>query len=346
MENNFKIKNIIGILVILLTAITALTSCGKGLDKSYNISQNPKPFKIRLAYFGELHELPLFAALERGFFKKDGIDAVLVKTDYDSFVEGLKSKTLDGGGCDFRIFQSIEKGLDVKLVAGIHGICTQIITSKQSSINSVRDLNGKTIGVEAIGNAPMVITSLLLKNNDIDPLNKVRWEVFNSTEKLKEALNEKRIDAIAILKSQNPNKANDGEKVIYSSLGASDTSHSHKGFEHFYAGFAGLRGDIVLNDDKKAFYITRAWLKAAEWVQTHQQEAIKLAVSKNYINGDLKKNESLAGYLMWSPGVRYAKKNIEVYIDEQIRLNLLGPGFIDKKPIDQIFVKVLPDFRG
>lgn len=346
MENNFKIKNTIGILVILFIAITALTSCGKDMDKSYNISQNPRPFKIRLAYFGELNELPLFAALERGFFKKDGIDAVLVKTDYDSFVKGLESKTLDGGGCDFRIFQSIEKGLDIKLVAGLHGICTQITASKESSIKSVRDLNHKAIGVEAMGNASMVITSLLLRNNDIDPLNNIRWKVYNSIEKLKEALNDKIIDAIAIPESQNPNKANDGEKVIYSSLGASDISHSHKGFEHFYAGFAGLRGDIALNDDKKSFYIIRAWLKAAEWVQTHQQEAIKLAVSKNYINEDLKKNESLAGYLMWSPGVRYTRKNIEVYIDEQIRLKLLSPGFSAKKPIDDIFVKVLPDFRG
>jgi NitT/TauT family transport system substrate-binding protein len=346
MENNIKIKNLIGMLVMLTITVNAITGCSNKTDNSYQIGQNPKPFNIKLAYFGDLCELPLFAALEKGFFKKDGIEAALFKSDFDAFAKGLGNKALDGCTCDFQIFRSIEKGLDIKLVAGIHGVCTQIVASKESSLNTIRDLNGKTIGVEGIGNAPTVIASMLLQNNDINPLDKVSWKEYKSIEKLKEALNDKKVDAIAIPESQSSDKNDEGLKVIYSSLGSSSVNHSHKAFQHFYASFIGLSGDFVQEDDKRAFYVTRAWLKAAQWVQNHQQEAIQIAINKNYINGDLKTCESLTNYLMWSPGVRYTKKNIEAYIEQQINLGLLSPGFGDKKPIDDIFVKVLPDFKG
>lgn len=44
---------------------------------------------INVAYLGLTCEAPIFAAYEKGFFKEEGLEPTLIKTDWDGSVRGL-----------------------------------------------------------------------------------------------------------------------------------------------------------------------------------------------------------------------------------------------------------------
>ncbi|MCX7745381.1 MAG: ABC transporter substrate-binding protein [Clostridia bacterium] len=344
-----SIKMIHGYLVLLISLLFLFTGCGQDRVEAFlkgeDVNQNP--FKVKLAVFGELYEAPLYAAVEKGFFKKEGIDVQLIKVDFNTFKNNFSKGLYDGATCDYRIFKAIEEGLDIKLVAGLHGSCMQILAEKNSFIRDIRNLKNKVIGVEALGNAPMTMTSQLLERNGIDPKRKITWKVYPQ-DRLEAALLSKAVDAISIFETgeKEPKNIKDSLKLVYSSSGSSSKGHSHSSFQHFYSSFAGISGRLVLEEPKKSAYMARAWIKAAKWVSENPKEAVKIMVEKKYVGGNLESNTTLFQYYMWSPGVRYAKKNMESYIKQQKILEILGSHVDEKDFLERVYGSILPELSG
>ena len=81
--------------------------------------------KIRVGYIGLTCEAPIYAAVEKGFFKEEGLDPMLVKCDWSNYKDVMAL-----GGFDIThhlvmyFLKPIEQGLDVKFTGGIHrGAC-------------------------------------------------------------------------------------------------------------------------------------------------------------------------------------------------------------------------------
>ena len=60
------------------------TGCNKGSDGT-----SDGPAKVKVCYLGLTCENPIFAAYEFGYFKDEGLDVELVKSDWDSMRDGL-----------------------------------------------------------------------------------------------------------------------------------------------------------------------------------------------------------------------------------------------------------------
>src|SRR5215213_9980323 len=77
--------------------------------------------KVRIGYVGITCEAPIFTAVEKGFFKDEGLDVELVKCDWKNYKDVLAL-----GGYDVThhlvmyFLKPIEQGLDVKFTGGIH----------------------------------------------------------------------------------------------------------------------------------------------------------------------------------------------------------------------------------
>src|SRR2546423_13392414 len=169
-----------------------VTACNKSSDQSSGGSN-----KVRVGYIGLTCEAPIFTAVEKGFFKEEGLDVSLVKCEWANYKDVLAL-----GGYDIThhlvmyFLKPIEQGLDVKFTGGVHRGCLRVQAGVRSSIQSVKDLRGKRIGVPGVGTPPFIFANRVLGANGIDASKDVTWLGFPAGE-LGLALDKGDVDAVA-----------------------------------------------------------------------------------------------------------------------------------------------------
>src|SRR5438132_8476499 len=70
---------------VMLAAAIVGVSCS-GCTRTADTSRDNK---IKICYLGLTCEPPIFVAYENGFFKEEGLDVELIKSDWDSMRDGL-----------------------------------------------------------------------------------------------------------------------------------------------------------------------------------------------------------------------------------------------------------------
>src|SRR6266513_4433524 len=139
--------------------------------------------KVRVGYIGLTCEASIFSAVENGFFKEEGLDVTLIKSDWKTYKDSLAL-----GGYDITqhlvmyFLKPIEQGLDVKFLGGIHTGCLRVQAGVKSNIHSVADLRGKRIAVPGMGTPPFIFATRALSNAGINAAKEVEWKVFPPAE--------------------------------------------------------------------------------------------------------------------------------------------------------------------
>ncbi len=83
-------------------------------------------------------------------FSKYNLDVEFVNfgNSTDVLLEAIATGKADAGvGMALRWLKALEQGFDVKLTAGTHGGCLNLLTAKASPFNGLESLKGQTIGV-------------------------------------------------------------------------------------------------------------------------------------------------------------------------------------------------------
>src|SRR3954466_1332366 len=107
--------------------------------------------KIRVGYIGLTCEAPIFTAVEKGFFKEEGLDVELVRCQWATYKDALALGRFDVTHHLVMYFlKPIEQGLDVKFTGGVHRGCLRVQAGTKGNIYTVEDLKGKTIGVPGL----------------------------------------------------------------------------------------------------------------------------------------------------------------------------------------------------
>src|ERR1051325_1274733 len=243
----------------LTAALTAgallLTSCHRESNSA------PDSGKVRVGYIGLTCEAPIFTAVEKGFFKDEGLDVSLVKCDWKNYKDVLAL-----GGYDVThhlvmyFLKPIEQGLDVKFTGGIHRGCLRVQASTRGNIRSVKDLRGRRIGVPGMGTPPFIFANRVLGANGIDPSKEVTWLVFPAGE-LGLALDKGEVDAVADSEPIGSMLVAQG-KVRNVADQAADAPYNEE-----YCCAVIVNGKFLSRNPKGAAAATRALLKAAKWVE-------------------------------------------------------------------------------
>src|SRR5437764_1600651 len=158
----------------LALAALLFAGCNKNASSSPTASN-----KVRVGYIGLTCEAPIFTAVEKGFFKEEGLDVSLVKCEWANYKDVLAL-----GGFDIThhlvmyFLKPIEQGLDVKFTGGIHRGCLRVQAPINGKINTVADLRGKRIGVPGMGTPPFIFANRVLGAHSIDPAREITWRVF------------------------------------------------------------------------------------------------------------------------------------------------------------------------
>src|ERR1700730_11867562 len=247
--------------LIVITTVSAflLTACKKNTTNAGGSN------KIRVGYIGLTCEAPIFSAVEKGFFKEEGLEVELVKCEWSKYKDVLAL-----GGFDVThhlimyFLKPIEQGLDVKFTAGIHRGCLRVQAATAGNIHSVEDLRGKRIGVPGMGTPPFIFANRVLGAHGIDPSKEITWLVFPAGE-LGLALDKGDVDAVADSAPIGSLLLADG-KVRNVADQAVDEPYKEE-----YCCAVLVNGKFLARNPKAAAGATRALLKGAKWVETNPQ---------------------------------------------------------------------------
>lgn len=306
---------------------------------SLSAAEAKKLTPIKIGYAGGTCEAPFFVALHKGFFKAEGLDPDPVKVDFETLKTGITSGKIDVSVGNFAWFKAIEQGFKVKLTGGLHAGCIQAVTPKNSGINSLKDLKGKIVGIDAIGGGPHIILSSELKKLGINPKTEVQWRVYPPPQ-LATAVDKKEIDAFIVWDPF-------GQKAIEDKgyLRLLDIA-TDKPYSEGFCCYAVVGDKFIEKNRAAATAYTRAILKAAEWIGNNLEETAKIEVDNKYVAADYDTTLKLLKSYKWKPGVKTAEANIKYFIHEQKVQGILDSKTDEAKLLNRIFVKLIPDYKG
>jgi len=297
-------------LVLAIVGVLLPSGCKNGNASSSG--------KVRIAYIGLSCEAPIFVAYEYGFFKEEGLDVELVKTDWDSMKDGLGLGRFDATHTLVAyVLKPIEQGLDVKLTGGIHKGCLRVQAGVKSGIKSVEDLRGKRIATSNMGSPPFIFTNRVLAAHGMDPATDVKWVVFPADAQML-ALDNGQIDAVCDSELIGTLMLNSG-KVRTLVEEAKDPPYNDE-----YCCVVSLSGKFAARDPAAAAKVTRALLKGAAWVHVNPTAAIKMSVEKQYMGSTVEFNSAAISKLSYDPAVDRCRAGLDEQAKDLKRAGLLN----------------------
>ena len=303
-----------------MTKLTIMVCCSAlllaGCKKS---SQSSDSNKVRVGYIGLTCEAPIFTAVEKGYFKEEGLDVSLVKCDWKNYKDVLAL-----GGYDIThhlvmyFLKPIEQGLDVKFTGGIHRGCLRVQASTKGNIKAVADLRGKRIGVPGMGTPPFIFANRVLGANGIDPSKEITWIVFPAGE-LGLALDKGEVDAVADSEPIGSLLLAQG-KVRNVADQAADAPYKDE-----YCCAVLVNGKFLARNPKATAAATRALLRAAKWVEANPKAAAKLSVEAKYLASTVDMNTVAISHLSYVPSVSGAETAVKLASAEMKVAGMLSP---------------------
>ena len=112
--------------------------------------------------------LPFVIADRKGFFKKEGVNAVTIIMQNAVVVNGVLSRNLDYGGTIANFIGAALGGLPVRVVMSLMDGSDHVLVSN-ANIKKVEDLKGKTIGISSFGGAPHNQSVMILRKYGMNP---------------------------------------------------------------------------------------------------------------------------------------------------------------------------------
>ncbi len=347
MKNVKRVLNIVIALTVLTSIVLGLTACGekdseadssKVVTNSSSASSSKGEFKygkLKIqALGGGACGAPSYVAFEKGFFAEEGFDVELVSGTLDQLKTGLVTGEFTVTNGDFQYFPSIQEGMDLKIIGGLHKGCIRLVVPPNSPIKTAKDLAGKRIGVDEIGGTPMSVATIVVANAGIDPKTGVTWIPY-PLDQLVTAVNKGEIDAFAAWDPYGTlAQKNDG----YTALSdiSTDPLFAGKSCCFLYS----TQKHIDENPERVAA-IARAYKKAADWIKANPEETAKLEIEKKYVaTEDLELLTELIKSYDYEYTTDHAYEDTKYFVEQFSKTGFLKKGTDPKTFADQVYYDV------
>jgi putative hydroxymethylpyrimidine transport system substrate-binding protein len=143
----------LALLVAAAVIALGLAACGGGHEPSKGSPSNPQPFTLDLDWYVNPDHAGIYSALDRGFFKAEGLDVQpQVPSDPSAPIKEVAAGRADlAVSYEPEVLLAQDKGLDVQAVGAIVAQpLTSLISLPKAGISTGADLRGKTIGTAGI----------------------------------------------------------------------------------------------------------------------------------------------------------------------------------------------------
>ncbi|MBQ8935262.1 MAG: ABC transporter substrate-binding protein [Oscillospiraceae bacterium] len=303
-----KFKKLVSLLLLAATILTLLTACGGNTsNKTETENQTPAAASDDAAAedtaaasgddaaadtteykFGQIDipgkdgalcGAPIYIAYEKGFFAEEGFDVNLISADSETRKIGLNNGTIPIVNGDFQFFPSIESGVNVSVVDGLHDGCIKFVVLPGSDIRTAEDLKGKKIGVDEIGGTPHQVASVWLEQAGISALpadGEVTFLPYSDGNLELEALYNGDIDVAAMWDPLGSVAEKAGNVDVIFDLSTAD------GFAGHYCCFLYASNKVLDEEPEKVAALLRAYRKAQDWIAQNPEEAVQLIIDGKY----------------------------------------------------------------
>ncbi len=273
------------LLVTIVGVIMVASGCGKTENQGATTTNSQETTKYKYgklkiqALSGAVCGAPSYIAYEKGFFAEEGLDVELVSGTLDENKTGLATGEFVVTNGDFQWFPSIQQGIDLKIIGGLHKGCIKIVVPPGSAIKTVADLAGKNIGVDEIGGTPMSVASIALADAGIDPTTGVTWKPY-PLDQLVEGVNKGEVEAFAAWDPYGTFAVDNNNYVTLVDI-ATDPLFAGKSCCFLYAS-----GKAIEENPEKVAAIARAYEKSTKWIKENPEEAARIEIEKGYVAAD------------------------------------------------------------
>ena len=142
--------------------------------------------------------LPFVVAEEKGFFKHEGLNGVIVVMQNQVVVNGVVTRNVDYGGTFSNFIGAALSGLPVRIVMSVmDGSDHYLVTS--SAVKRVEDLKGKKFGISSFGGTPHSEAIMILRKYGMNPEKDVIFLQIGGSSSRYAALDSGSIDAAMLV---------------------------------------------------------------------------------------------------------------------------------------------------
>ena len=142
--------------------------------------------------------LPFVVAEEKGFFKNEGLNGVIVVMQNQVVVNGVVTRNVDYGGTFSNFIGAALSGLPVRIVMSVmDGSDHYLVTS--SAVKRVEDLKGKKFGISSFGGTPHSEAIMILRKYGMNPEKDVIFLQIGGSSSRYAALDSGSIDAAMLV---------------------------------------------------------------------------------------------------------------------------------------------------
>jgi NitT/TauT family transport system substrate-binding protein len=242
--------------------------------------------KVKLAFCSQLLcVIPYEVARAGGHFQRHGLDVELIYTRGGS----AAMQALVGGAVDYAAtaldvaIQAYAKGADIRRFATtgrlpLFALATAPKTAAQ--IQGVKDLEGKTVGVSALGNADHALLLFLLKQANADAA-KVQFAMLGVN--LLEALRQAQVDAGLVQEPALTLLQRSGARVLVNAMDTAD-AHKHLGGPYEFMGVA-VRAKEIEARRGEMVALAKGLGDALKGLRTMPQDDIVAALPRELTTG-------------------------------------------------------------
>jgi NitT/TauT family transport system substrate-binding protein len=142
--------------------------------------------------------LPFVIAEEKGFFKSEGVNALVVIMQNAVVVNGVVARNVDYGGTFSNFIGAALSGLPVRIVmAAMDGSDHYLVTSPK--IKRIEDLKGKKFGISSFGGTPHSEAIMILRKYGMSPEKDVTFLQIGGSSSRYTALESGAVDAVMLV---------------------------------------------------------------------------------------------------------------------------------------------------
>ncbi len=302
---------------------------------------------VRIGWSGTSCEAATYVAYEKGFFAREGLDVELVRLrDPLTATEAIHSGAIDAvSSLLYTWLGPIERGLDARLTAGLHGGCVRLVAAARSPIRDLGDVKGATIATDHIGDPAMSFFSSLLRRREIDPARDVHWQSYRPTN-FAAALERGAVQVVAARDPAGFDLLRSGSARAITDQLAAGVFYCDRGISHSHNCYVVIRGALVRERPRVAAALTWAWRDATRWVGEHVAEAARITVDKKYVSGDAASTAAILSTYGWHPSADLAFEEIELTARDFKRAGLLDRSTDPEDLAERVYADILKTVDG
>jgi NitT/TauT family transport system substrate-binding protein len=233
--------------------------------------------KIRLTVSNlNMSFLTAGVALRRGFFKDEGLDAEVIRMRVPVMITALSTGDIDYTMVFGSVVRAALRGLPVKVVASfLDGSAHALIARPE--FQSVRELGGRTLGIESHGASSDVVARMMIKHFGIDPEKEMKIVALGSDQARLAALKEGLVDVAVI----SPPADAEGKRMGFNVL-----SRAYELFKFPFVGL-GVNAKTIQEKPDQVKRTLKALIKANRYIRQNREGSIQVLTEWARVEPDL-----------------------------------------------------------